>query len=404
MNCTEICARTAVLALCISFSNVYAEPPHVSTMTEKGLSTHIHESEVQEGMTVPEGMEIADHEPSYWEKIEWGVIADGVLHGNTGGSCWKDEADAVYSFDVEALFPCSENGAAYFLLEAGGGEGVDGRIATFSGFNDHSTSKEDIELSELWYEQKWFDGHLRGRAGKIDLTTDFDTNSYANCEHEQFLSGGFINNLAAEIPENSFGGMLWYEPTEKIAVGAGYQSNNEWDDVFHDGFGMLELDWKPVFFEHPGNYRIYGWASAHKEVQDEENGEIIVNPYTNYGWGFSLDQEITSHFGLWMRFGSQRNKEFNAFKSHTTLGAQFMNFGSRTEDAVGIAYGITELADAYAESLENHGEEHHVEIYYRAKIHKFISLTPNIQWLKNPEGDADRGGVTVLGLRGTFMM
>lgn len=336
--------------------------------------------------------------------MEWGVIADGVVHGNVGADAWKDQADGVYSLDLEALFPYKENGAAYVLIEAGGGEGVDGRIATFSGFCGHSWGGDsDFEVSEVWYEHQWFDSHLRGRIGKIDLTTDFDANAYANCEHEQFLSNGFINNLAAEIPENAFGGMLWLEPSENLAFGAGCQSNNDWDDVFHDGFGILELDWKPLFFEHQGNYRFYGWASAHRSVYDEESQEVAAG-YTNYGWGFSFDQELSGHFSLWMRYGSQCNAEFNAFKTHATFGVQLMSFGARTEDAVGIAYGVAGLADAYAETIENAEDERHIELYYRVNLNRFISMTPNLQWVENPEGDAARGGVRVFGLRGTLKM
>lgn len=393
-------------ALCVFAGLAQAEPPHISTNTEKGLADHVHASDFSEGQ-IPEnlqGLEVKDHEPGYWERIEWGLAIDGVLHGNTGNQEFESRTDGVYGLDLEALFPTFEHGSVYLKLEAGGGEGVDGRIGTFSGFNDHSWGEDDIQISELWYEHRWLDGHVRGRLGRIDLTTDFDTNAFANCEHEQFLSSGFINNLAIDFPDYSIGGMAWWEPTEKFSVGIGYQSNTEWEDVFHDGFGILEMGWHPQILGHQGNYRAYGWASAYGEVRDEENGEVVQDAFTNYGFGFSFDQEMTEHLGLWCRYGWKPNEAFNSLQTHTSLGVQVMNLAIRPDDAFGMAYGIATLADEYAASLTHSASERHLEFYYRVKLHELLSLTPNLQWVENPEGDADREDALVLGLRGTFLM
>lgn len=382
----------------------HATPTHASSNYEKGLVDHIHPADVEAlGGQVPEGVTVVDHEPGFWEKFEWGVVVGGVIQGNTDDSAdWESQTDGMYHIDIEALFPVTENGSVYTLIEAGGGNGVDGRIASFSGWSDYTWGDDDITIAELWYEHSWADGRYRGRIGKIDLSTDFDTNEYANDEHYAFTSSGFINNLAIELPDYSFGGMFWWQPTEQFSVGVGYQSNNDWDDVFHNGFGILEFGWHPVFCGHQGNYRFYGWASAHGDGEDEDGN--FVDGYTNSGWGLSFDQEITAHIGLWCRYGAQSNKEFNAFKAHTSFGVQFMNFYYRPDDALGLAYGIVTLADAYAESLEEADDEEHIELYYRAQINEKIALTPHLQWITNPEGDATRDDALVVGFRGTFML
>ncbi|MFP4687050.1 MAG: carbohydrate porin, partial [bacterium] len=137
----------------------------------------------------------------WYDKIELAVGMTGIVQGTSGvdESLNPDEdiTDASLSFDLEFYVPL-EAGAFYSALEAGEGNGVDGDIPTFSGFNDDADDDQNLRLSELWYEHSWFDKDLRIRVGKVDLTTDFDVNEVANSETDQFLSGGFVNNLAVE--------------------------------------------------------------------------------------------------------------------------------------------------------------------------------------------------------------
>ncbi|MBR0191481.1 MAG: carbohydrate porin [Thermoguttaceae bacterium] len=387
----------AFLCLGLTVGAAFADPMHVSPNSEKGLIT---------GTTVVEAdgtSVLEEKEETFWDRIEWGLIVDGIVQGNTRSSdSWDSQADAVYGLDLEALLPAWDFGAFYLKVEAGGGEGVDGRIPTLSGFNDHAWGDDSIQISELWYEHKFLDGHFRGRLGKIDMTSDFDTNEYANCEHEQFLSSGFINNLAIEFPDYAFGGMLWWEPIDQFSVGLGVQSNSGWDDVFHNVFAILEVGWHPVFNGHQGNYRFFGWTSAHSESEGEDG--TMVDAYNNRGWGFSFDQEITCHFGLWCRYGSQLNEDFNDIKSHVSAGFQFMNFFWRPDDTFGVGYGLAEITDALRDSLDNAGNESHLEIYYRCQLRDWLAITPNVQWVKNPGGNADENDVVVVGFRGTFSM
>ncbi len=347
-----------------------------------------------------EAVEVAPvEEGGFWDKFEWSLAISGVVQGNMGSDVWDDQADAVYGIDLDAFFQLDDVNSFYVLLEAGGGEGVDGRIGTFSGWNDHAWGDDSIEVSEVWWERTWMDGRLRGRIGKVDLTTDFDTNAYANDEVGQFMSSGFVNNLAVDIPDNTFGAMLWWQPAETLSVGLGYQSTSGWDDIFDRNFGILEIGWHPVFCGHQGNYRFYGWAGSWAEDPDEE-----MEAYSTYGWGFSFDQEITSKLGLWCRYGWKPDEEFNPIDQHISFGFQLMNFDWRPNDTIGLGYGIATLSDSYAQTLENPDDEHHIELYYQAQLTENIFLTPNFQWVDNAEGDAENDTVFVMGLRGVIAL
>ena len=350
---------------------------------------------------------------SLWHQVEWGFTLNGVLQGNPSTDIYADQTDATVSGQLEFSVPVSEHGEFFTLIEAGYGEGIDARIPTFSGFNDDADPEERLYFSEAWYEHKW--ERLRFRIGQVDLTTDFDTNEYANCENEQFISTGFVNNLALEIPDNTFGGFLWWDLGERFSLGGGYQSNNGWEDVFRSGFGIVEADFRPHFLGKPGNYRFYGWVSRHDAfdesflLEDPLYGGCLrwetehFHAYTNAGWGFSFDQELGERMGVWCRYGSQKNDDFNAFKSSFSAGIHFHKFLPRREsDEIGIAYGLIRLGDAYRTSLEADGlmadSEHHLEVYYRIALGDCFQLSPNIQWVKNPCGDATKDDIVVFGL------
>jgi len=122
------------------------------------------------------------------------------------------------SFDAGLTLRTSKSGKAYLLFESGAREGIDAHIPSFSCFNADTDDNFNLRPSEAWYEHA-FGGKVRLRGGKIDITTDFDTNSAANDETGQFLSGVFVNNIAVEFPDdNSFGAMLWVSPNDLLDV------------------------------------------------------------------------------------------------------------------------------------------------------------------------------------------
>lgn len=356
-----------------------------------------------------------DNDKTIWQKIEWGFGVNGVLQGcsTPSGSGISDGVDGLLYANLECLIPVLKHGKLFGELHIVQGEAADGRIDTFSRFfrkhtdEHHHDGAEGVHLCELWYEHQWFDGRFRGRVGYVDLRTDFDTNEYANCEGEQFMSWGFISNLAMEAPLRGLGGMFWTKIGERWELGFGYSEDEEtWNDLFRHGFGMLQLTYKANFLGRPGNYRVYGWWNGEDHEEWLGAGRTDLR---NAGWGFSFDQEITNHLGLFFRYGTQ-NRRVMEIGNALSVGFQFKNFSCRREhDAIGFAYGCAFLSKDYtdfvaadpADGFET-ANEHHIEFYYRVHINKYIQITPDIQWVKNPAGNKEIGSAWVFGLRGYF--
>jgi len=75
----------------------------------------------------------------------------------------------------------------------------------------------------------------------------------------------------------------------------------------------------------------------------------------------------------------------------------------REDDVLAIAVGAAMLGDDWENALDAAGgtprDEYHVEAYYNWKVNDNLSLSPDLQWVCNPNGDSDNNPVWVFGIR-----
>ncbi|MDR0842963.1 MAG: carbohydrate porin [Acidobacteriota bacterium] len=373
------------------------------------LKTRIEQLEQSSGQSAGAASSdaAAAGETPWYEKIDLAVGVTGILQGTPGLS--RNDApfatgnviDGSMSLDVELTMPVSKSGKAFVLFEAGGGNGIDADIPTLSGFNDDADDDHTLRPTEVWYEHT-FGEKVRLRGGKVDLTTDFDVSAVANSETDQFLSTGFVNNLAVEFPDdNGFGAMLWVAPNDLIDLGVGFaDADADWDHVFQTPFTMVELGFKPKIAERQGNYRVYGW---HNSKDHERLTDDTVTGDANYGFGFSADQEVAEGVTLFARYGHQRGSVSQIEHAWSTgLQISGQSFG-RADDAIGFAYGQAVIGKDWKAvdlaSFIDSGNEHHLEVYYKIKANEHLHFSPDLQWVKNPNGDKGNKSVWAFALR-----
>ncbi len=347
-------------------------------------------------------------EKRWYDKIDFAIGASGVIQGSTGDE--DDGTDATARYELESQFHVTPKDLLYLHLEAGNGAGIDDRIPTLSSFNGDAVGDDDKPgFTEVWYLHRFQYLGAVLEIGKLclggpgdnspDDAIAFDGSEYANNERNQFLSGGFVNNLALELPDNGLAAATRISPGEWIDISlAVADADAEWDDVFDDVFSITEINFKPEIAGHPGNYRIYGWfnGSDHEDLKDPT--KIREN---NYGVGLSFDQEITESLGIFARYGWQRGS-VSQVEHAWSAGLQFFGkFYGRKDDTFGLAYGMAIIGDDWkdANSGINAGDEHHAELYYNLSVNEHLNVSPDIQWVKNPNGDRDNGDVWAFGIR-----
>ncbi len=374
------------------------------------------------------------------------MVGQGTVNNgdnNRGDYDEGDVQDGAWSFDLEVESRLWKGATAYMLLEGGQGEGVEDEVPTLSGFNDDAPGTESAhaEVTEAWWEQELpapF-GKVTFTLGKVDLTNYFDTNDVANDETEQFLSSGFVNNLAVEWPDdNGFGARLTVEPADWIYVSLGWaEADADWEDIFEDSFGIAEVGFTVRPFGREGHYRFYVWVNGkdHLDVgdlRDYARGKIdasrIDHDGTNWGVGFSFDQELAKGVVAFLRGGVMdsdvvagsvdgEDVSVDTVPVKGALSGGFRVSGiywGRERDELAMAFGVVfvddeaerfyRMSDYY--DYYRHPEkvdmanEYHLEAYYKLVFFDGkLEFSPDFQVVWNPNGVDDADTVYVLGTR-----
>ncbi len=333
------------------------------------------------------------------------LVGQGTSGNDDNATPGEDIIDGNISVDIEISAPMGINGEAFIALEAGDGMGVTDELTTFWGVNaDAGFEDSNVALTEVWYEHRFLNDMVSFTIGKVNLTNYFDGNEVANDETTQFLSDGFVNNLAVEFPDNSVGTRVTVSPNNLIDISVGAQSgDSDWEDIFEKPFLIAEADVKPKFGELQGNYRVMTWTNRtnHTELMDSSKDEE-----TGSGFGLSFDQQVTDSVSLFGRIGFQ-DKEIYEFDMAWS-GGLALNGGmwGRDDDAFAVAYGQAILSDDNEDVLKadgtNPGNEGHLEAYYSLVINEHVAVSPDIQVVTNASGDEDFETVVIGGLRGQF--
>ncbi|MEA2109932.1 MAG: carbohydrate porin [Pseudomonadota bacterium] len=277
-------------------------------------------------------------------------------------------------------------------------------MASWSGFNDDNDDDETAHVTEAWYEQSLLEDKLSFTFGKIDLTNYFDASEVANDETTQFLSTGFVNNLAVEFPDNGPGARVSASPSKLVDISFGWMAvdqddgESSWDDIGRGSFAIGEIDFKPVLAGLSGNYRLFAWYmnADHGEwdgSDDDEEGS---------GFGLSLDQQLIPELLTVFARAAWQDEDIYEIEAHYSTGLQLAGrFWNRTDDVVGLAYGFAKISSEYEDyNTENSDDdEHHLELYYRLVFNGHFALTADYQWINNPAGNSDADNASVFGLR-----
>ncbi|WP_456374958.1 carbohydrate porin, partial [Thiolapillus sp.] len=132
------------------------------------------------------------------------------------------------------------------------------------------------------------------------------------------------------------------------------------------------------------------------------------------GVGISLDQQLADYTNLFLRLGLQTQGKV-AFDRTLTVGGEWGgSYWGRGADALGIALGLLQLADDFRQAsltldadgngIPDYGyrataNEQIVEIYYRYRLNSQFELSPDLQYVRHPGGNASASDLFAFGVR-----
>jgi len=136
------------------------------------------------------------------------------------------------------------------------------------------------------------------------------------------------------------------------------------------------------------------------------------------GVAFNVEQELASDLGMFVRAslndGSKEAFDFTEINRSLATGVSFAgNRWSRAQDTVGLAAAVNGLSSAARRyfaagglgiligdgRLPDYEFEKILEAYYAAHAASFLTISLDFQYIVNPAYTADRGPVSIFGLR-----
>ncbi|WP_338798976.1 carbohydrate porin [Acidovorax sp. DW039] len=276
-------------------------------------------------------------------------------------------------------------------------------------------------------------------AGNFSVLDVFDQNPYGSDPRTQFMNWSSLTHgsfdYAADARGYSWGASLEYTGNDwSLRLGRFLQpkeSNGPKLDsrIFKHYGDMLELEKRYTLADRPGKARLLLWrnkarmgAFADAQALGQANGNApdvaaVRREHDKAGVGLTLLQEVSDSAGVFVRINQSDDKtETYAF---TEIGRQLAMGGTlkgkswgRPDDEAGIAWADNRLRSGHKAYLAaggkgaflgdgalRYGPEQVLEIYYSAQLSKFLSLSPDFQYIRNPGYNRDRGPVKFYGLR-----
>jgi porin len=300
---------------------------------------------------------------------------------------------------------------------------------------------QTLRLTQFWYDQKFIDGAVDWKIGRITFGEDFAAFScdFQNLTFCGAQPGNLVGNYIFNWPVSQWATRLKFN-----LQGFGYFQFGVFDanpnylkvqqsalPVFYSGStGLLipaELGWLPKFGNLQGSYKFGGWydTSTAPDVVTDVNGNPAVlsgqpllqsrgryGAYVNFLQQVIRPSQANSAGALSLFFNATIADRRTATTDYQIAGGLTYTgpFQSRPEDDIGFAVGTTHVNSrvAFAEELQNlaglgpvavQGNEYSMELYYTYRPLAGLQVRPNVQYVIDPGGTSTNANALVFGLK-----
>jgi len=273
--------------------------------------------------------------------------------------------------------------------------------------------------------------------GKFSVVDIFDTNAFAHDPKADFMNWTIIDagafDYAADAWGYSYGAAAeWAQSWWTLRGGLFDLSREPNSRRLERGFEqfsvMAEAEERHEIFGQPGKLKLLVYADRGRmanyldAVRFAANGAPAVASVRKYatkpGLVLNLEQQLAPGLGLFVRAGIDDGRkeaiEFTEVNRSVSAGLSLKgDRWNRPDDTFGLAgviNGISNPAVAYLRAgglgiligdgrLDHYGLEKIIETYYSAAIVEGVAISIDYQNIDNPGYNADRGPVSVFGLR-----
>lgn len=336
--------------------------------------------------------------------LDWSSVWSGGLQRRAST---RSLTDFNLTLDTQK-FMGLEGGTFFLDLYSTDGRGGSEHTGGFTGMSNIATDENLDQVAEVWYEQWLFDKRARLKLGKVD----------ANSEFAFVEAGGTFMNSAVGVsppifvlptyPDPATSVNIFVYPTDQIYVGFGV-----YDGATADGFGTggrgpatffsdsrsdswffigeAGLTWKSLGSMGKGRLAAGGWGHTADFARFDGGLERGTQ-----GFYVSGEQQVIAkqaseedlEQGLFV-FAKYAWSDKHVAECGQSVGVgccQRGTFEGRGEDEAGVLVCWCDLSNDAGSGFVR--DETVAEAYYKLALTPCLSLTPDLQYIVNPGGDA----------------
>lgn len=277
-------------------------------------------------------------------------------------------------------------------------------------------------------------------AGKLAASDLFDVNRYANSTRTQFMNWGLFQNTAWDFAADTRGytngvALSWITPRVALRAGSFQMPRQANGNVFDSDLRRARgdnVELTLTVLPGGGAVRALAWQN-HARMGDYREAlaraqatgttpDIVADDApgrSKRGVGLNVEQPLADdgETGIFLRAGhvegTTESFAFSEVEGHLSGGLQVAgSHWGRHLDRLGVAMLRHTINDAHQTYLAaggtgfllgdgalRYGPETFLEVYYRAQVGALLQLGPDVQYVRNPGYNRDRGPAWITALR-----
>jgi porin len=353
---------------------------------------------------------------------------------------YTDQITFSATLDLEKLFDLKQATLKLAITDRNGDNlSSDASLKSLQQVQELYGRNQTWRWTQFWYQQKYFDGLVTWKIGRITEGEDFAAFS---CE--------FMNLTFCGAQPGNIVGSYWYNwPVSQWATevklslkGLGYIQIGAFDvnsNYLQDKYSMdlwrpgnssgvlvpVEFGWLPTFGDGlDGSYKFGAWynSSTTPDVVENVYGKPLsisggppLMRHGQYGAYVNFLQQLTApsaNRGLSVFFNATHaDRRTSTQDNQITAGLLYKGpFEFRPADELGFAIGRTHVNSRIADvetqlkaanpgSVGVQGSEYAAEFFYGVHVNRWLDLRPNVQYVVQPSGVARNTNDVIVGLK-----
>ena len=336
----------------------------------------------------------------------------GVAAGDARGARYLDNLDLLASLDLDRAVGWRGGTAFASVLNNLGGRPND-IAGTLQGVNNIEVAGADLLLYQAWIQQSFADDRLSVLVGRYDLNSEFYANDAAS--HLIAPAFGIGSELAATGPN---GPSIFPRTDLAIRLRAGDERNYVQAVAIRAPRGTTDDGGRrsTLFVAEAGwqgrlSFTLGGWAYSRRQPRIIPPG-VTTGPgeAASHGVYASVETDLAGQAdqpGHWRAFARAgwSDGRTTPFAGGFQLGVTGRGIvPDRPGSQLSIGVASADLSTPYRQANPPGepalaGSEGMVELTYSDAVLPFLTLQPDVQYVRRPGGLQDADDAVVLGLR-----